>query len=150
MSLRAIVGSFLRHNRRLAGRGIEKTCPSLCFAGTGLNISLRCHPAWRVSAPSSLRTSYADLWSRRVVSVSHTRFPFLLALGSPFLSAPLPPFHLRRLSVRKDYGKYLLFFNGLSEHSIPCSLYARLRIVLPLFVPLCLTHSLPCNRIAFA
>ena len=30
---------------------------SQCFAGTGLNQSyLRCHPAWRVSAPSSLRT----------------------------------------------------------------------------------------------
>ena len=47
--------------------------------------------------------------------------------------ASLPHFHPRRLSVRKDYGKYSLFFNGLSKHSIRGKKYARGRVVLLVF-----------------
>ena len=58
---------------------------------------------------------------------------FLFALGSPFLSASLPRFHPRRLSVRKEYGKYLLFFNGLSKDSTGAFPCASPRIVFRLF-----------------
>ena len=82
--------------------------PSQCFCwDRSENHNLRCHPAWCVSAPSSLRTFIrGPLFTEGRLRLTYSGFPFLLALGRPFLSASLPPFHLRRLSERKDYGKY--------------------------------------------
>ena len=84
-------------------------------------------------------------------------------LGCPFCSpsevhsfpAFLPRFHPRRLSVRKDYGKYSLFFNGLSKHSTRRKQCARGWVVLlvysrqgtvpsPDFPGVCLTCMLSC------
>ena len=87
------------------------------------------------SAPTSLRTFIrGPLITEGQLRLTYSgEIPFLLALGSPFLSASLPPFHRRRLSDQERYGKYLLFFNGLAKHSTEVLSRARGRIVLPLY-----------------
>ena len=84
-------------------------------------------------APSCV-LSYADLWLRRVISVSHTQVSLFCSPSEVHsLPALLPPSHRRRLSVKKVNGKYSLFLNGLAKNSTPGSPDAILRIVLPLY-----------------
>ena len=84
-------------------------------------------------APSCV-LSYADLWLRRVVSVSHTQVPLFCSPSEVHsLPALLPPSHRRRLSVKKVNGKYSLFLNGLAKNSTPAFPDAIPRIVLPLY-----------------
>ena len=88
-------------------------------AGTGLNISLRCHPAWRVNAPPHAYHHTPDFVYGEPSPSHILGIAFLFALRSPFLSnlpAALPP----PAALCEDKpGKYSLFFNGLAEDSIP-------------------------------
>ena len=116
-TLTAVAWVLLPGSHR-SGQNRNKRPVPVLFAGTGLNISLRCHPAWRVTAPPHAY-HHTPAFVYGEPSPSHILgSAFLFALGSPFpsgLPAALPP----PAALCEDKpGKYSLFFNGLADHII--------------------------------